>query len=86
MFSFHFEKEQKTFQIGDIKVGGQPGENPTVLLASMFHKGDKIVTDRKQSTSRAKKKPQLSLVYPAYVISWRIQEMSLRRILILLPL
>ena len=48
MFSFHFEKEQKTFQIGNIKVGGQPGENPTVLLASMFHKGDKIVTDRKK--------------------------------------
>jgi tetrahydromethanopterin S-methyltransferase subunit H len=48
MFGFHFEKEQKVFQIGDVKVGGQPGENPTVMLASMFHKGDKIVTDRKK--------------------------------------
>jgi len=48
MFKFYFEKEQKVYQIGNIKVGGQVGENPTVLLGSMFHKGDKIIIDRKK--------------------------------------
>jgi tetrahydromethanopterin S-methyltransferase subunit H len=44
---FQFETEQKTFDIGGIKFGGQPGTHPTVLIGSMFHKGDKLVQDRK---------------------------------------
>jgi tetrahydromethanopterin S-methyltransferase subunit H len=45
---FRFSTEQKVFQIGKIKVGGQPGENPTLLLASLFQKGDKLVESRKE--------------------------------------
>ena len=44
---FRFEKEQRVANIGGLKVGGQPGENPPLLIASMFHNKDKILEDRK---------------------------------------
>ncbi len=44
---FRFSKEQMIFNIGNIKVGGQPGENPTVMIGSIFYKGDKNVQDEK---------------------------------------
>ena len=40
-----FDKEQKVFEFGDMKIGGQPGEYPTVLFGSMFYNRHKIVTD-----------------------------------------
>ena len=40
-----FEKPQRVFQIGQIKIGGQPGELPTILIGSIFFKGHKIVKD-----------------------------------------
>jgi len=43
---FKFKKEQKVFTIGNIKIGGQPGELPTVLVGSLFHEGHKIVKDK----------------------------------------
>ncbi len=43
---FKFEREQRIFEIGGIKVGGQPGELPTVLVGSLFHEGHRIVKDR----------------------------------------
>lgn len=45
---FRFSTKQKVCQIGKVKVGGQPGENPTLLLASLFQKGDKFVESRKE--------------------------------------
>ncbi len=45
MGMFNFEKEQKTFDIAGIKVGGQPGEYPTVLIGSIFYDRHKIVTN-----------------------------------------
>jgi tetrahydromethanopterin S-methyltransferase subunit H len=45
---FKFDKKQQIFDIGGIKLGGQPGELPTVLIGSLFHRGQKIVKDRKQ--------------------------------------
>ena len=44
---FRFGKEQKIFEIGNVKIGGQPGELPTVLIGSLFHEGHRIVKDRK---------------------------------------
>lgn len=44
---FRFSREQMVFEISGVKVGGQPGENPTVMIGSMFYKGDKIVRDEK---------------------------------------
>jgi len=43
---FKFETRQKIFQVGSVKIGGQPGELPTVLIGSLFHRGHKIVKDR----------------------------------------
>ncbi|MBS7633280.1 tetrahydromethanopterin S-methyltransferase subunit H [Candidatus Bathyarchaeota archaeon] len=56
---FKFEKEQKIFEIGNIKIGGQPGELPTVLIGSLFHVGHKIVKDRKLGIFNKKKAEHL---------------------------
>ncbi|MCJ7614008.1 tetrahydromethanopterin S-methyltransferase subunit H [Candidatus Bathyarchaeota archaeon] len=45
---FRFEKEQKIINAGGIQLGGQPGELPTALTATIFYIGHKIVTDKKQ--------------------------------------
>lgn len=45
-----FEKEQKVYEISGVKIGGQPGENPTLMIGSIFYKGDKIVKDEKTGT------------------------------------
>lgn len=42
---FIFEAEQKTYDIGSVIFGGQPGEYPTVLAASIFYLGDKLIID-----------------------------------------
>jgi tetrahydromethanopterin S-methyltransferase subunit H len=47
MKEFTFNKEQIVCDIAGVKVGGRPGENPVVLVASMFHKGDKLIGNRK---------------------------------------
>jgi tetrahydromethanopterin S-methyltransferase subunit H len=45
---FRFDKTQKIFEIGKIRIGGQPGELPTVLIGSIFYSGHKIVQDPKK--------------------------------------
>ena len=52
--SFKFEKEQKTFEIGNAKIGGQPGENPTFLIGSIFWLGQKMVQDANKGIFDAK--------------------------------
>ena len=42
---FKFQAEQKVFQIGNVTIGGQPGEYPTVLMGSIFYSKDRIVKD-----------------------------------------
>jgi len=37
---FSFTKKQEVFDISGIKIGGQPGEYPTVLLGGVFFKGE----------------------------------------------
>lgn len=44
---FRYQREQKVFCIGGIRVGGQPGENPPLLIGNMFQKGDLILENRK---------------------------------------
>lgn len=64
---FVFNKEQKTFDIGGVKIGGQPGEFPTVLVGSIFYAGHKIVKneekgvfDRNAAEELIKKMEELS--------------------------
>lgn len=40
-----FEAEQKTFEIAGVRVGGQPGLLPTVLIGSIFYHGHNIFVD-----------------------------------------
>jgi tetrahydromethanopterin S-methyltransferase subunit H len=40
-----FEIEQKVCDIAGVKVGGQPGEYPTVLIGTIFYEGHRIVKD-----------------------------------------
>jgi len=43
-----FKVEQKVLQIDATKIGGQPGELPTVLIGNVFYKGMPEVTDHKK--------------------------------------
>ena len=45
---FVFEKEQIIYNVGGVKIGGNPGETPTVLAGTIFYGGHKIVTDTKK--------------------------------------
>jgi len=45
---FVFEKEQVIHTIGGVKIGGNPGETPTVLGGTIFYSGHKIVSDSKK--------------------------------------
>ncbi len=42
---FRFDKEQEVFDFGGVKMGGQPGQYPTVLISTMFYGKHKIVSD-----------------------------------------
>lgn len=44
---FRFDKEQIIIDVAGVKVGGQPGEYPTVLAGTIFYGGHKIIEDEK---------------------------------------
>jgi len=44
---FKFKSKQIVYDIADVKIGGNIGENPTVMIGSIFYKGDKTVKDEK---------------------------------------
>lgn len=56
---FRIQKEQKTFKIGGVKVGGQLGENPTVLIGTLFYHGHKIVKDAAKGVFDRRKAEEL---------------------------
>jgi tetrahydromethanopterin S-methyltransferase subunit H len=45
---FQFENEQKVCEIGGVKFGGQPGQYPTVIVPSIFQKGDRVFDGAKR--------------------------------------
>lgn len=49
-----FNTEQKIYEIGKVKVGGQPGETPTFLIGSIFWLGQKMVQDANKGIFDAK--------------------------------
>ncbi|UCE33643.1 MAG: tetrahydromethanopterin S-methyltransferase [Deltaproteobacteria bacterium] len=51
---FHFSTEQKVCEIGGVRLGGQPGDYPTVVVPSLFQKGDRVLegTKRKEEFNR----------------------------------
>lgn len=42
----HFMVNQKTVKIGNITIGGIPGDNPVLLVGSLFYHGDKLLIDK----------------------------------------
>ncbi len=44
---WRFSAQQKVYEIGGFKVGGEVGENSTLMIGSIFYKGDKAVKDEK---------------------------------------
>ncbi len=46
---FRLETKQRVFDFNGISIGGQVGENPPLLIASMFHNKDRILQDRKSA-------------------------------------
>ena len=34
---YNYETEQKVLEIGNVKIGGQPGENPIVAIGTVFY-------------------------------------------------
>ena len=51
---FKFAREQKVIEIGNVKIGGQVGENPTVLIPTIFYDGHKIVDARNNTFDEAR--------------------------------
>ncbi len=45
---FSFTKEQKIFEISTVKIGGQPGNLPTVLFGGFFFKGEPCFDNAKK--------------------------------------
>ncbi|RMF89200.1 MAG: tetrahydromethanopterin S-methyltransferase subunit H [Methanobacteriota archaeon] len=56
---FRFERPQAVVEIGGVRFGGQPGENPTMLLGTMFYNGHKIVEKRKGARFDRKRAEEL---------------------------
>ena len=57
-----FAATQRTFDIGGVRVGGQPGSRPTILVGSAFYHGHKIHIDEDRGefdAEEAKKRIQL---------------------------
>jgi tetrahydromethanopterin S-methyltransferase subunit H len=42
-----FDKEQKVIEVGNVKLGGQPGVNPVVMIGTVFYAAHKALLDEK---------------------------------------
>jgi tetrahydromethanopterin S-methyltransferase subunit H len=42
---FEYNVNQETYEIFGVKIGGEPGVTPTVMIGSMFYRGQKLVLD-----------------------------------------
>ncbi len=56
---FKFKSQQKIFKIGNVSIGGQPGELPKVLFGTIFYGKHKIVEDQKKGIFDRKKAEEL---------------------------
>jgi tetrahydromethanopterin S-methyltransferase subunit H len=55
---FEFETKQEIFEIAGVRLGGQPGQLPTVMIGSVFHRGHGIVRNH-QTGKFDRRKAQL---------------------------
>ncbi len=45
---FQFDTPQQVCDVGGVKFGGQPGDYPTVVVNSIFQKGDRVFTEKRK--------------------------------------
>ena len=43
----NYEREQKVVKVGNVKIGGHPGENPTVMICTVFYAKHAALLDEK---------------------------------------
>ncbi|MHC1632155.1 MAG: tetrahydromethanopterin S-methyltransferase subunit H [Methanotrichaceae archaeon] len=56
---YRFAREQSIMNVAGVKIGGQPGENPTVLCGTMFYQGHQIVEDEDKGIFDRKRAEEL---------------------------
>ncbi len=56
---FSFSVEQKTCEIGGVKLGGLPGDYPTVIVPSIFQKGDRVFEGKRKEGFDEKRAEEL---------------------------
>lgn len=56
---FSLKRKQKVVRIGNVKLGGRRGENPTVLIGTMFYNGHRILYSRKKGEFDRKRAEEL---------------------------
>lgn len=54
-----YDTEQKVYDVAGVKIGGQPGEHPTVLIGTIFYDGHKIVEDSSKGKFDRKRAEEL---------------------------
>ncbi len=64
-----FSVDQQQYQIGDVRVGGKPGVQPTVLIGSIFYHGHDIIIDEDQGEFDAVEAEKLIRVQEDYAKS-----------------
>lgn len=55
---FQLGKEQKVCEIANVRFGGQPSQYPTVIVPSIFQKGDKVFEGRKRKEGFSEKRAE----------------------------
>ncbi len=45
---FRLQEDQKVYDLNGVKIGGQPGEYPTVMIGSIFYEGQDLVEDSRE--------------------------------------
>jgi len=56
---FQIATEQKVCDVGGVKFGGQPGQYPTVVVSSIFQKGDKVFSGKRKEGFDEKRAEEL---------------------------
>ncbi|MFW5928720.1 MAG: hypothetical protein ACOCSL_05890 [Thermoplasmatota archaeon] len=82
---FNYSKKQTRYNIYDTKIGGQPGEYPTLLIGSIFYEGEfddpkkskKIVSELIQEQKELSEKTNLNSIVDIFIyekkeIKWKI--------------
>jgi tetrahydromethanopterin S-methyltransferase subunit H len=55
---FHLKAEQKICEIGGVRLGGQPGDYSTVVVPSLFQKGDRVFEGAKRKEGFNRKRAE----------------------------